>query len=59
MTIASHPKISFSDARHKYVRYINVFLYIWIIITMIISVLDLALGILFAIDYDTVVVSGR
>uniref|UniRef100_A0A182K925 Uncharacterized protein n=1 Tax=Anopheles christyi TaxID=43041 RepID=A0A182K925_9DIPT len=44
-----------TNARHKYVRYINVFLYIWIIITMIISVLDLALGILFAIDYDTVV----
>uniref|UniRef100_A0A182PRX6 Uncharacterized protein n=1 Tax=Anopheles epiroticus TaxID=199890 RepID=A0A182PRX6_9DIPT len=44
-----------TNARHKYVRYINVFLYIWIIITMIISVLDLALGILFAIDYDLIV----
>uniref|UniRef100_A0A182QU48 Uncharacterized protein n=1 Tax=Anopheles farauti TaxID=69004 RepID=A0A182QU48_9DIPT len=44
-----------TNARQKYVRYINVFLYIWIIITMIISVLDLALGILFAIDYDTIV----
>uniref|UniRef100_A0A182M8C3 Uncharacterized protein n=1 Tax=Anopheles culicifacies TaxID=139723 RepID=A0A182M8C3_9DIPT len=48
-----------TNARHKYVRYINVFLYIWIIITMIISVLDLALGILFAIDYDTLVETHR
>ncbi|KFB51484.1 AGAP006547-PA-like protein [Anopheles sinensis] len=44
-----------TNARQKYVRYINIFVYIWIIITMIISVLDLALGILFAIDYDTLV----
>ncbi|XP_052860997.1 uncharacterized protein LOC128268040 [Anopheles cruzii] len=44
-----------TNARQKYVRYINIFLYIWIVITLIISVLDLALGILFAIDYDTLV----
>ncbi|XP_035788293.1 uncharacterized protein LOC118464772 [Anopheles albimanus] len=44
-----------TNARQKYVRYINIFLYIWIILTLIISVLDLALGILFAIDYDTLV----
>ncbi|XP_053676388.1 uncharacterized protein LOC128726598 [Anopheles nili] len=44
-----------TNARQKYIRYANIFLYIWIIVTMIISVLDLALGILFAIDYDMIV----
>ncbi|XP_058835762.1 uncharacterized protein LOC131692622 [Topomyia yanbarensis] len=44
-----------TNARKKYVRYINIFLYIWIIFTIIISVLDLALGIQFAVDYDTII----
>ncbi|XP_062550290.1 uncharacterized protein LOC134215049 isoform X2 [Armigeres subalbatus] len=44
-----------TNARKKYVRYINIFLYIWIAITVVISVLDLALGIQFAVDYDTII----
>lgn len=35
----------------------NVFLYIWIVFTVTISILDLALGIQFAVDYDTIIVN--
>ncbi|XP_058465321.1 uncharacterized protein LOC131438933 [Malaya genurostris] len=44
-----------TNARKKFVRYINIFLYIWITFTIVISILDLALGIQFAVDYDTIV----
>nr|XP_019527423.2 uncharacterized protein LOC109399435 [Aedes albopictus] len=44
-----------TNARKKYVKYINIFLYIWIAFTVTISILDLALGIQFAVDYDTII----
>ncbi|XP_055533509.1 uncharacterized protein LOC129723355 isoform X1 [Wyeomyia smithii] len=44
-----------TNAREKYVRYINVFLYIWIALTIVISTLDLALGIQFGVDYGTII----
>ncbi|XP_055612237.1 uncharacterized protein LOC129758686 [Uranotaenia lowii] len=44
-----------TNARKRYVRYINIFLYIWIAFTVTISILDLALGIQFAVDYDTII----
>ncbi|KAL9701306.1 hypothetical protein quinque_004747 [Culex quinquefasciatus] len=47
--------ILLTNARKKYIRYVNVFLYIWIVFTVTISILDLALGIQFAVDYDTII----
>lgn len=44
-----------TNARKKYIRYVNVFLYIWIVFAVTISILDLALGIQFAVDYDTII----
>lgn len=38
--------------RHKYIKIANIFLYIWIFITVSISLMDLAFGILFALDYN-------
>lgn len=44
------------DVRYKYVSYANVFLFIWIILTSLISILDLSFGILFGLDYGTFMV---
>lgn len=44
------------DVKRKYLQYVNIFLYFWIGITLAISVIDLALGILFGLDYDRVMV---
>ncbi|XP_055623441.1 uncharacterized protein LOC129766865 [Toxorhynchites rutilus septentrionalis] len=43
-----------TNARKKYVWYINVFLYIWVAFIVVVCVLDFALGIQFAVDYDTI-----
>uniref|UniRef100_A0A1Q3FQW2 Putative conserved plasma membrane protein n=1 Tax=Culex tarsalis TaxID=7177 RepID=A0A1Q3FQW2_CULTA len=47
--------ILLTNARKKYIRYVNVFLFVWIAFTVTISVLDLALGIQFGVDYDTII----
>lgn len=44
----------FSDVKKSNIRYLNVFLYLWIFITFVISMVDLALFILFILDYDTI-----
>lgn len=36
------------------IKHLNVFLYIWILLTFVISMIDLVLFILFIIDYDTI-----
>ncbi|GAB0099181.1 uncharacterized protein DMENIID0001_150270 [Sergentomyia squamirostris] len=37
--------------KEEYIRYANIFLYIWIFFTLALSIVDLALGILFGLDY--------
>lgn len=44
------------DVKNKYIAWVNIFLYFWIAITLAVSVIDLALGILFGVDYDRVMV---
>lgn len=39
--------------RYVNLRNANCFLYIWIVLTLALSILDLVLGIAFGIDYDT------
>lgn len=48
---------SILDVKNKYIQWVNIFLYFWIAITLAVSVIDLALGILFGVDYDRVMVS--
>lgn len=45
-----------SGVRLKYVRYANVFLFSWIILASLISILDLSFGILFGLDYGVFMV---
>ncbi|XP_055708426.1 uncharacterized protein LOC129804821 [Phlebotomus papatasi] len=40
--------------KEEYIRYANIFLYIWIFITLAISIVDMALGILFGLDYGVI-----
>ncbi|XP_059614453.1 uncharacterized protein LOC132260398 [Phlebotomus argentipes] len=40
--------------KEEYIRYANIFLYIWIFLTLAISIVDMALGILFGLDYGTI-----
>lgn len=42
---------SSSDVRYVYVKYANIFLFIWITLTTCVSILDLCIGILFGLDY--------
>lgn len=42
----------------KYIRFANIFIFIWITLTSIICILDLSFGILFGLDYGTFMVSG-
>lgn len=44
----------FLDVKKTNIRYLNVFLYIWIILTIVISMVDLTLFILFILDYDRI-----
>lgn len=44
-----------SDIKKSNIRYMNVFLYIWIFITFVISMIDLVLFIMFILDYDTII----
>jgi len=37
---------------HRFIKIANVFLYIWIVITVALSLMDLSFGILFALDYN-------
>ncbi|KAJ6642469.1 hypothetical protein Bhyg_07420 [Pseudolycoriella hygida] len=39
---------------HRYIKIANIFLYIWIFITVALSLMDLAFGILFALDYNDI-----
>lgn len=41
------------DVRYNYLRHANIFLYFWIFLVTIVSILDLGLGIAFGLDYDT------
>lgn len=41
---------------HRYIKIANIFLYIWIVIAVILSLMDLAFGILFALDYNDIMV---
>uniref|UniRef100_A0A1L8DA46 Putative conserved plasma membrane protein n=1 Tax=Nyssomyia neivai TaxID=330878 RepID=A0A1L8DA46_9DIPT len=40
--------------KEEYVKYANIFLFIWIFLTLGTSVVDMALGILFGLDYGTI-----
>ena len=42
------------DVKKANIRFVNVFLYVWITLTLAITMMDLALFILFTLDYDTV-----
>jgi hypothetical protein len=42
------------DVKKSNLRYANTFLYIWIVTTIVISIIDLVLFILFTLDYDTI-----
>jgi len=48
--ISSITLISF--VTHRFIKIANIFLYIWIILTVAISLMDLSFGILFALDYN-------
>jgi len=37
---------------HRFIKIANIFLYIWIVITVALSLMDLSFGILFALDYN-------
>lgn len=41
---------------HRFIKIANIFLYIWITITVALSLMDLAFGILFALDYNDLMV---
>jgi len=43
-----------TNVKKSNIRYLNVFLYLWIFITFVISMVDLALFIHFILDYDTI-----
>lgn len=45
---------NFKDVKKSHLKYANAFLYTWILITIVVSMIDLVLFILFALDYDTV-----
>lgn len=40
----------------QYIKYANIFLFIWMALTALISILDLTVGILFGLDYGTFMV---
>lgn len=40
--------------QRKYIVWANIFLYFWIAITLAVAIIDLALGILFGLDYDRI-----
>lgn len=44
----------FADVKKSHLKYANVFIYFWVFITLVVSVIDLVLFILFALDYDTI-----
>lgn len=46
--------IHFLDVKKSNIRFLNVFIYIWILITFVISVVDLVLFIFFILDYNTI-----
>lgn len=46
--------IHFIDVKKSNIRYFNVFLYIWILITFVICMVDLTLFIFFILDYNTI-----
>lgn len=50
----SNFKFNFKDVKKSHLKYANAFLYTWILITIVISMIDLVLFILFALDYDTI-----
>lgn len=41
------------DVRYVNLRNANYFLFVWIFLTVALSILDLGLGVAFGIDYDT------
>lgn len=45
--------IIFVDVKKSNLKYANVFLYIWILITFVICIIDLVMFIFFVLDYDT------
>lgn len=49
--------IFLTDVRREYIIWANIFLYFWIAITLAVSIIDLALGILFGLDYDQIMVN--
>lgn len=51
--------IAFADVKSKYIRWVNIFLYFWIAITLAISIIDLVLGILFGLDFEKVLIAGH
>lgn len=46
----------FAVVTHRFIKIANIFLYIWIFITVALSLMDLAFGILFALDYNDIMV---
>lgn len=42
------------NVKKSHLKYANVFIYFWVFITLVVSVIDLVLFILFALDYDTI-----
>ncbi|XP_055688630.1 uncharacterized protein LOC129793076 isoform X2 [Lutzomyia longipalpis] len=45
--------------KEDYIRYANIFLYIWILLTLGVSIVDMALGILFGLDYGTIMTEAH
>lgn len=50
---------SVQGVRHVNLRNANAHLYVWTFLTVFLSILDLGLGVAFAIDYDTLRVNKR
>lgn len=42
------------DIKKSNLRYLNLFLLIWVLITLVISIIDLVLFVMFILDYDTI-----
>lgn len=46
--------LNFLDVKKSNLKYANIFIYTWVLITITVSIIDLVLFILFVIDYDTI-----
>lgn len=48
------PPILLVGVKSRYIRWANIFLYTWILITLAVTLLDLILGVLLGLDYEKV-----